>query len=78
VTVAYATSNGTASTPGDYQATAGVLTIPAGASSSAITVAVVGDRVREPNETFTVTLSSPSANAIIDDATGIGTIQNDD
>jgi hypothetical protein len=34
--------------------------------------------VRERNETFSVNLSNPSANAYIDDAQGLGTIIDDD
>ena len=40
-------------------------------------VAVKGDTVREPNEAFTVKLSAPT-NSGIADATGTGTIVNDD
>ena len=40
-------------------------------------VAVLGDRVWEPDETFSVTLSSP-LNATLGDAQGTGTILNDD
>jgi hypothetical protein len=47
-------------------------------STQKITVAVVGDRVREPNETFYVNLSNPSPNAYTGDAQGVGTITNDD
>ena len=40
-------------------------------------MAVLGDTVVEPDETFTVTLSSP-VNATLGTATGLGTITNDD
>ena len=43
-----------------------------------VTVKIKGDRVVEPNEIFYVNLSNPSANAVIDDAQGQGTIKNDD
>ena len=76
VSVAYATANGTA-TAADYVSTSGTLTIPAGSNSGTITVPVVGDTAVEPNETFTVTLSSPT-NATLGQATGTGTIVNDD
>jgi Tol biopolymer transport system component len=78
VTVHYATANGTAKTPSDYQARSGTLTIAAGATSANIAVPIVGDTVREPNETFTMVLSSPSANARFVDAQGTGTIVNND
>jgi hypothetical protein len=40
-------------------------------------VAVTGDTLNEPNETFAVDLSGP-ANATLGDAQGIGTITNND
>ena len=43
-----------------------------------VTVSVVGDKVRERNETFVVNLSNPSANAYIGDGQGVGTIVDDD
>jgi hypothetical protein len=78
VTVTYATANGTATAPGDYTAIgATVLTIPAGATSTTLTVSVNGDITTEPNETFLVNLTAP-ANATITDAQGVGTITNDE
>src|SRR5207244_3393558 len=76
VTVAYTTSNGTATAGSDYQASSGILTIPAGQTTGTITVLVNGDRLAEPNETFVVNLSSP--NAVITDGQGVGTILDDD
>ena len=43
-----------------------------------MTVSVLGDRVREADELFTVNLSNPSANAYIDRGQGVATIVNDD
>src|ERR671936_2263097 len=51
VTVDYASAPGTATTPSDFQAVSGTLTFPASVSTRTITVSVVGDRVRERNET---------------------------
>lgn len=74
-----ATADGSATTAdGDY--TAAALTgqvIPAGATTYAFTVVVNGDTTIEPDETFTVTVSSVSG-ATAGDATGLGTILNDD
>jgi hypothetical protein len=56
----------------------GTLTFPVGVTVRTVTVAVVGDRVRERNETFSVNLSNPSANAYIGDGQGLGTIVDDD
>lgn len=76
-TVSYATADGTATAGSDYTAASGTATIPAGSTTTTITVSVIGDTTNEPDETFTVTLSSP-VNATIATATGTGTILNDD
>ncbi len=78
VTVNYATSDNTANSGSDYNATTGILTFNAGETSGTITVPITGDLMLEADETFTVTLSSPSAFGIIVDGTAIGTIQNND
>jgi len=77
VDVSFATANGTATAGSDYQATNGVLTIPAGQTTKTITVIVSGDATQEPDETFFVNLSN-SSNATISKTQGIGTIINDD
>ncbi len=77
MTVRYATSNGTAIAPGDYTATTGSVTIPARSTSARFTVLVLGDRLHERNETFTVTLSNP-VNATVGTSTATGTITDDD
>ena len=55
----------------------GTVTFAAGETQKVITVNVSGDTTIEPDEGFTVTLSSPT-NAAITTATATGTIQNDD
>ncbi len=77
VTVHYATANGSATAGSDYTAASGNLTIPAGQISRTLTVAVTGDRLAEPTESFAVNLSAP-VNATIADSQGIGTILDDD
>ncbi len=77
-TVAFATSNGTAVAPGDYTATSGTLTFAPGQTTAVISVTVKGDQNVESNETFTVNLSGNSANTDLADASGLGTILNDD
>ena len=78
VTVAYATSNGTAtSDSGDFVAQSGTISFAPGEISKQITIAVNGDTESEDNETFSVVLSSPT-NIALSVSTGIGTIQNDD
>jgi uncharacterized delta-60 repeat protein len=77
ITVKYTTTAGTAKAPGDYTTKTGTLTIAAGKTSGTVVVPVVGDTVKEANETFTVNLSQPT-NAGIADASGTGTIVNED
>jgi len=76
-TVNFATADGTATAPSDYQSTSGTLTFNPGEVSKPITVQVNGDTVNEPAETFLVNLSG-AANATIADNQGVGTITNDD
>jgi hypothetical protein len=73
VTVHYVTANITAIAGSDYTAKSGTLTIPAGQTSRTFSVAVLGDRLAESNETFEVNLSAPT-NAMIGDSQGIGSI----
>jgi Big-like domain-containing protein/Calx-beta domain-containing protein/K319-like protein/uncharacterized protein DUF6055 len=77
VTVQYATHDGTATAPSDYQAASGTLVIPANATSASIPVQIIGDTVPEPDETLTLVLSNPT-NATLANATATGTILNDD
>ena len=77
VTVAFASANGSASTPSDYAAGSGTLTFVPGDVSETLTINVNGDTTVEPDETFVVNLSAPS-NASVSDAQAIATIQNDD
>jgi hypothetical protein len=77
VTVDYATVDGTARAPGDYTASAGTLSFPAGTTTRMVSVPVVGDLVDEPNETFLVRLSNPKG-ALLSDAQATGTIVDDD
>jgi hypothetical protein len=73
VTVHYETVDGAATAVSDYVAVSGDVVIPAGQTSRTFTVAVLGDRVAEPTETFAVNLSAP-VNATIADGQGLGTI----
>jgi hypothetical protein len=83
ITVNYATANGTASggancTPGvDYRNNSGVVTFLPGTLTQNVTIIVCTDTDAEPDETFTVGLSTP-VNAIISKATGTGFILDDD
>lgn len=77
VTLAYATSNGTATAGNDYTAKSGTVTFAAGVTSQQISVAIFGDTAVEQNETLTLTLSNPNG-ATIADGSAVGTITNDD
>lgn len=78
VSMEYETADISAAAGTDYAAASGTLTIAAGDTEAAILVSVIGDTRVETNETFSVTLSNPSANATLGTATATGTIKNDD
>ena len=72
------TSNGTAAPNVDYTELAPTnLTIPAGQTSTTVTVSITPDTLVEANETFSVNLGNVSGASVID-GQGLGTIQNDD
>ena len=73
VTIDYQTAGGTALEGTDYDAASGTLTFGPGATRRTIEVRTREDTDDEPNETFTVTLSSPSG-ATLRDAGAVGTI----
>jgi hypothetical protein len=73
VTVQYSTADITATSGSDYTAASGSVTIPAGQASKTFTIAVKGDRLPEPTETFGVNLNG-AINATIGDGQAIGTI----
>ena len=77
-TVDFVTADGTATAPGDYTAlTTQTLTFAPGDATKQVTVLVNGDTTFEPDETFFVNLSNPTA-ATVTDSQGVGTITNDD
>ena len=76
-TVHYTTVNGTAFGGIDYVTKSGTLTFITDDTEETIAVQVNGDWSYEANETFSVTLSSPTF-ASISDGSGLGTILNDD
>lgn len=88
VTVTYTTGSGTAvggtSCAGastgspDYISQTGTVTFLPGDTSEPVTILVCGDLKKEQNESFNVFLTNASDNATILNATGVGTIQNDD
>ena len=78
ITVDYATSDGTASSSSDYTAGSGTLTFLANETSKTILVATTDDTDFEGDETFSVTLSSPSGPAGIVNGSATGTILDND
>lgn len=65
---------------GDFAAPVltGTLTFAAGEFSRTITLNVAGDLVNEADETFTISLASPTTGATLADANATGTLTNDD
>lgn len=70
-------ADGTAVAGADYRLTADTFSIPAGARSATISVAVIGDNADEPDETFLLNLASVSG-ANITDGQGTGRITDND
>jgi hypothetical protein len=77
VSVDFVSGDGSASALDDYQPANGTLVFAPLQTTQTLTVTVNGDTFIETDETFTMTLSLPT-NAAIADATGIGTILNDE
>ena len=77
IRVAYSTADGTATATADYVPISGELTIPPGELSVEVAVVVIDDGLFEPDETFTVVLSSP-VSAVLGDGIGEGTIRDND
>jgi hypothetical protein len=77
VSVNFATANGTASSSSDYNTARGTVRFNPGVINQTVSVGVKGDTILEPNETFSVNLSS-ATNAFISDSLGVATIVNDD
>ena len=77
VTVAYETSDWTATAGSDYTATSGRLTFAPGETRKTIAVPVLADDEEEGDEIFTVRLSD-ARNAALADHEGTGTIRDDE
>jgi hypothetical protein len=83
VTVDFATADGTATVAGgDFLAKSGTLTLAPNSASATITVSVLADALKEPNENFLVNLSNPGGGQdgtpTIADNQGNATITDDD
>ncbi len=81
-TVNFVTLAGTATVGEDFLAESGIVTFAPGETTRTVNVQVVGDKLAEELETFQVLLSGAAASAgaapTIADATGLGTIQDND
>ncbi len=78
IVVNYSTADGTAQVNTDYLQASGSLTFQSGqALTQTITVNVKGDKTYEPDEIFSLNLSTPSQ-ATLAKSSVTGTIQNDD
>ncbi|HEY5401711.1 MAG TPA: PQQ-dependent sugar dehydrogenase, partial [Pyrinomonadaceae bacterium] len=77
VSVQYATANGLATAGSDYISAGGTVNFTPGQTTQPVSVTVNGDGLEELNETFFVNLTNP-VNATVNDAQGVGTINNDD
>ena len=77
VTVNYATLNGTAKAGSDYTARTGLVTFTADQLAKSVRIVVLGDTIKESNETFFVNLATP-VGATFAKQQGRGTITNDD
>ena len=77
VIIDYQTINGTATTPDDYTATHGTLTIPVGSTIGNINVPIIDDNKMESDEIFYVILTN-AVNAMLADNLAKGTIIDND
>jgi hypothetical protein len=75
--VGWTTVAGSAAAGADFQAASGIATFAAGSTTATITVYLVGDTTYEPNETFSVKLTSWGTFNLAD-GVGAVTIANDD
>ncbi|MBE9219442.1 peptidylprolyl isomerase [Dolichospermum flos-aquae] len=76
ITVNYTTVNGTATAGLDYTTTTGTLTFNSGVTSQSINIPILNDSINEVNETFTLTLTSPT-NANLGTRTSVTTTISD-
>jgi Calx-beta domain/Domain of unknown function (DUF4114) len=76
--VFYQTADGTATASKDYTASSGTLVFAPKEVEKTINVPIIGDKIVEKNEDFTIVLSSPTAGATINKASAVGLIKNND
>jgi hypothetical protein len=77
--VNWATAPGTATSPADFTASSGTVTLNRANSQRVVNVPVIGDAIDEPTETFVVNLSHLTGSpGRIGDAQGVATITDND
>ncbi|MGI9214038.1 MAG: Calx-beta domain-containing protein, partial [Methylococcaceae bacterium] len=77
VSVNYSVQSGTAIAGTDFTTLSGILTFSPNETEKTLSVPVKADNLVENDETFTVVLSNPVGASLVQ-ASGVGTIQNDD
>ena len=77
-TINYATVNGTAKAGSDFTADNGILFIPAGQTSTTVSITPLNDQLVEDNETFHLILTTPSSNVSLLNNSATATIIDDD
>ncbi|MDW8310671.1 MAG: Calx-beta domain-containing protein, partial [Verrucomicrobiales bacterium] len=77
VKVRFATTDDTATAPGDYVAAEGEVSFSPGETTKLLTLRVRGDTLNEADESFLVRLTTPDG-ATLSDAEGLVTITDDD
>mgnify|MGYP001346253158 FL=1 len=77
VSVSYTTLNGTAIAGSDFLPAGGAVTFAPGGGTAAVTVPIIGDKLNESTETFTVQLVSPQGSRLAK-GVGVGTILDND
>ncbi len=78
VSVQYATANGTATAGSDYGSVSGTLSFAAGQTTRTVEVPVFGDRLDEPDESFSLALSAPLGGVVRGPSAAVATIVDDD
>ncbi len=77
VAVSYTTLNGTAIAGNDFLPAGGAVTFAPGGGTATVTVPIIGDKLNESTETFTVQLLSPQGSRL-SKGVGVGTILDND
>ena len=77
-TIDYATEDGSATAPSDYDSASGTITFAVGSTLQTVDVVVHGDTDIEVDESFALRFSNPSSNISAPGSTSTGVITSDD